>query len=112
MIQRCLTTGRFFLYPRTYSPFITGGPVEWVRASGRGSLYSYNIVGRPAPGFADRAPYALAVVELDEGPRLMSNIVGIPITPENLVLDMPLQVTFEDRNGFSIPQFEPAQASA
>lgn len=112
MIQRCLTTGQFFLYPRTYSPFVTGGAVEWVRACGQGSLYSYNIVTRPAPGFEDRAPYALAVVELAEGPRLMTNIVGVDNTPENLVLDMALQVTFEERDGFCLPMFEPARVSS
>ncbi|MGQ4599064.1 OB-fold domain-containing protein [Nocardia sp. R6R-6] len=107
-IQRCVTTGRYFFYPRVYSPFVTGGAVEWVRASGNATLYSYNILQRPAPGFEDRAPYALAVVELAEGPRMMTNIVGIENTPENLVLDMPLRVTFEQRDGMALPVFEPA----
>jgi len=110
-IQRCTTTGRFFFYPRSYSPFVTGGPVEWVRASGNATLYSYNILHRPAPGFEDRVPYALAVVELAEGPRMMTNIVGIANTPENLVLDMPLRVTFEDLGSFVLPVFEPAAAA-
>lgn len=107
-IQRCVTTGRNFFYPRAYSPFVTGGPVEWVKASGKATLYSYNIVHRPAPGFQDRAPYALAVVQLEEGPRMMTNIVGVENTPENLVLDMPLQVTFERRGDMALPVFEPA----
>jgi|TARA_B100001750_G_C15515918_1_gene607185 uncharacterized OB-fold protein len=51
---------------------------------------------RPAPGFEDDAPYAIAIVELEEGPRMMSNIVGIENTPENLILDMSLRVVFED----------------
>ncbi|MGQ4615624.1 OB-fold domain-containing protein [Nocardia sp. R7R-8] len=106
-IQRCVTTGRHFFYPRVYSPFVTGGAVEWVKASGNATLYSYNIVQRPAPGFEDRGPYALAVVELEEGPRMMTNIVGIENTPENLVLDMPLRVTFERRDGMALPVFEP-----
>lgn len=110
-IQRCLGTGKFFFYPRKYSPFVVGGPVEWVRASGRATLYSYNIVHRPvAPGFEDRAPYAIAVVELEEGPRLMTNIVGIENTPENLVLDMPLEVSFERRGEMTLPVFGPASA--
>lgn len=109
-IQRCVTTGKYFFYPGPYSPFVTGGPVEWVRASGRATLYSYNIVHRPAPGFEDRAPYALAVVELEEGPRMMTNIVGVENTPENLLLDMQLQVTFEERGGFALPVFEPVAA--
>ena len=47
---------------------------------------------RAAPGFEDEAPYAIAVVQLDEGPRMMTSIVGLPATPEALELDMPLQV--------------------
>jgi uncharacterized protein len=110
-IQRCVTTGKHFFYPRLYSPFVTGGAAEWVKASGRATLYSYNIVHRAAPGFEDRSPYALAVVELEEGPRLMTNIVGIENTPGNLVLDMPLRVTFEQVGGVSLPVFEPAVAA-
>ncbi|MDT3446813.1 OB-fold domain-containing protein [Pseudofrankia sp. BMG5.37] len=110
-IQRCVTTGKYFFYPRDYSPFVTGGAVEWVKASGNATLYSYNIVHRPAPGFEDRAPYALAVVELEEGPRMMTNIVGIENTPENLILDMALRVTFEQRDGMALPVFEPAVAA-
>jgi len=58
----------------------------------RATLYSYVINHRPAPGFEDDAPYAIAVVELDEGPRMMTSITGLPATPEALQLDMPLRV--------------------
>lgn len=108
-IQRCVTSGRFFFYPRSSSPFVTGGAVEWVRASGRATLYSYNIIHRPAPGY-ENGPYALAVVELEEGPRMMTNVVGVPNTPESLVLDMPLQVSFEQRGDVAVPVFEPRGA--
>jgi uncharacterized OB-fold protein len=77
--------------------------------SGRASLHSYVISHRAAPGFDAEVPYAIAIVELEEGPRLMSNIVGIDNTPENLVLDMPLEVTFEQRGEMVIPQFRPAR---
>jgi uncharacterized protein len=111
-IQRCVTTGKYFFYPRPYSPYVPGGAVEWVTVSGDATLYSYNINHRPAPGFEDEAPYAIAVVELAEGPRMMTNIVGIENTPENLVLDMPLKVTFQDRDGFAVPVFTPAEVTA
>jgi hypothetical protein len=62
---------------------------------------------RPAPGF--EAPYAIAVVALDEGPRMMSSIVGVENTPENLELDMALQVTFEERGDMMVPVFEPVR---
>jgi uncharacterized OB-fold protein len=81
--------------------------VEWFTASGRATLYSYVINHRPAPGFEDDAPYAIAVVELDEGPRMMTSIVGVPATPEALELDMPLRVRFEQRGDVSLPVFGP-----
>ena len=64
---------------------------------------------RPAPGFEAEAPYAIAVVELAEGPRMMTNLVGVPSTPEDLVLDMPLQVTFEPRGEVYLPMFTPVR---
>ena len=78
-----------------------------VKASGKAELYSYVIHHRPAPGFTP--PYAIAVVELDEGPRMMTNIVGCPQTPEALVLDMPLEVAFEKQTDeITLPFFKPA----
>ena len=77
-----------------------------VAASGRATLLSYAISARPAPGIA--APYSIAIVELEEGPRMMSNIVNCPQTPEALVLDMPLQVAFERQSEeITLPLFEP-----
>lgn len=110
-IQRCVTTGKHFFYPRAFSPFVVGGDVEWVRVSGRATLHSYNIMHRPVPGFEDRVPYAIAVVQLEEGPRMMTNIVGIDNTPENLRLDMPLVVDFEERDGVVLPVFRPEVAA-
>ena len=63
------------------------------RRLGKGRLYSYVIHHRPVPGFTP--PYAIAVVELDEGPRMMTNITQCPQTPEALQLDMPVEVAFE-----------------
>ncbi len=85
--------------------------VEWFTASGRATLYSYVINHRPARGFEGDGPYAIAVVQLAEGPRMMTNIVGIPNTPEDLILDMELQVTFEQRGDVSVPLFGPAGAA-
>ena len=76
----------------------------------RATLYSYVINHRPAPGFEDETPYAIAVVQLAEGPRMMTNLVGVPATPEALVLDMPLRVTFEQRGDVCLPVFTPPSA--
>jgi uncharacterized OB-fold protein len=105
-IQRCRDCGTAFFYPRPLCPGCGSTAVEWFTASGRATLYSYTINHRPAPGF--EPPYAIAVVELAEGPRLMANIVGVASTPENLVLDMDLEVTFEARGELQLPQFTPA----
>jgi uncharacterized OB-fold protein len=66
---------------------------------------------RPAPGF--EAPYSIAVVELEEGPRMMTNIVDCPQDPEALVLDMPVEVRFEAvSDEISLPLFTPSSAPA
>ncbi len=75
-------------------------------ASGKGRLYSYVINNRPHPAFD--GPYAIAIVELAEGPRMMTNIVDCEQTPEALPLDMPVQVKFEAQNDdISLPLFAP-----
>ena len=108
-IQRCADCGRPYFYPRPVCPACGSRNVEWFTASGRATLYSYVINHRPAPGFEDDAPYAIAVVELDEGPRMMTSIAGLPATPEALQLDMPLQVRFEQRGDVSLPVFGPLE---
>jgi len=106
-IQRCVDCGTPYFYPRPICPSCGSGSVEWFTASGQATLYSYVINHRPAPGFEDDAPYAIAVVQLAEGPRMMTSLVGVPATPEALVLDMPLRVTFEQRGDVSLPVFTP-----
>ena len=111
-LQRCIDCGgKAFFFPRFFCPACLSRNVEWFQASGRGRLYTYMINHRPPPYFANEAPYAIAVVELDEGVRMMSNIRGIENTPENLVLDMPLRVIFEEinpGNGYKVPYWTPA----
>ena len=109
-IQRCTACGEHYFYPRPFCPRCDSDAVEWVAASGRATLHSYVINHRPAPGFEEDAPYAIAVVALEEGPRMMTNIVGIENTPERLVLDMPLEVTFQERGDQCVPVFRPAGA--
>ena len=108
-IQRCLDCAKPYFYPRPICPSCGSANVEWFAASGDATLYSYVISHRPAPGFEDDAPYAIAVVELAEGPRMMTSLVGVPATPEALPLDMPLRVAFEQRGDISLPVFTPAQ---
>ena len=108
-LQRCQRCAAFYFPPRPFCPTCFSSEVEWRTVSGRGTLHTYLINHGPARGFEDDAPYAIAVVQLEEGPRMMSNIVGIENTPENLRLDMPLRVTFESRGEVMLPVFEPAR---
>jgi uncharacterized OB-fold protein len=110
-IQRCLDCGKPYFYPRPVCPSCGSGRVEWFTASGQATLYSYVINHRPAAGFEDDVPYAIAVVELTEGPRMMTSIRGVPATPEALVLDMPLRVAFERRGDVWLPVFTPDQGA-
>jgi uncharacterized OB-fold protein len=76
-----------------------------IRASGRGSLHSYVISHLPAPGF--EPPYAIAVVKLDEGPKMLTNIVGTDCNPDLLQLDDPVEVAFEACNEqITLPLFK------
>lgn len=108
-IQRCTGCAKHYFYPRMVCPHCGSAKVEWVQASGRATLYSYVINHLPAPGFRDDVPYPIAVVELDEGPRMMTTVVDVEPTPEALRLDMPLEVTFEQRGDVSLPVFRPTK---
>jgi uncharacterized OB-fold protein len=108
-LQRCRPCAAFYFPPSPFCPRCLSADVEWQVTTGRGRLHTYLINHRPAPGYEDDAPYAIAIVELHEGPRMMSNIVGIPNTPDHLVLDMELRVAFEARGDHvQVPVFEPA----
>jgi uncharacterized protein len=106
-LQRCDECSEVYFPPRPFCPACAGRQVSVFAASGRATLYSYVINHRSRPGF--EAPYAIAVVELEEGPRMMTNIVECPQTPEALELDMALEVTFDVLDDeISLPLFRPA----
>ena len=108
-LQKCTACSNVYFPPRPFCAKCGSREVAVVKASGKAKLHTYVIHHRPAPGFTP--PYAIAVVELEEGPRLMTNIVGCPQTPEALKLDMPLVVTFEKQNdAITLPLFKPAGA--
>ena len=110
-LQRCDACNHVYFPPRPFCPKCAGRKVSWFRASGRGTLYSYVIHHRPVPGFTP--PYSIAVVALEEGPRLMSNIIDCLQTPEALQLDMPLEVVFTRlSDDIFLPQFRPTQTGA
>ncbi len=106
-LQRCAACAEVYFPPRPQCPGCGHREVEMFAASGRGRLYSYVINHRPHPAW--EGPYAIAVVELEEGPRMMTNIVGCEQTPEALILDMPVEVHFEQvTDEITLPLFRPA----
>jgi uncharacterized OB-fold protein len=107
-LQRCNSCQKIYFPPRPFCPACAAREVSVFAASGKGRLYSYVIHHRAVAGFDP--PYAIAVVELDEGPRMMTNITNCPQTPEALVLDMPVEVAFEKQNDdITLPLFRPAK---
>jgi uncharacterized protein len=112
MLPWCTACNRPHFYPRALCPFCLCQALDWRAASGRGRLHTYVINHKPAKGFT--APYVIAVVELDEGVRMLSNLVmdGAP-TPERLAIDMPVTVVFDDvTDAITLPKFAPVVGDA
>ena len=111
LIQRCTDCGLHYFYPRPLCPHCLSRHVEWVEASGRGKLHTFVINQRAPRGFPAKGPYILGIVELEEGPKMMSNIVGIEPDPKKLRCDMPVEVLFEPiTEEISLPKFRPVEA--
>lgn len=109
-LQRCDACGKVYFPPRPFCAGCASRQVSVFAASGKAILWSYVIHHRKVPGFTP--PYAIAVVQLAEGPRMMTNIVDCPQTPEALQLDMALEVVFEQQtDAITLPLFRPAQAA-
>ena len=107
-IQKCGACGQYQFYPRIMCTKCSSDRVEWTKASGRAKVTTFTIVRRPvSPAFADDVPYVVALVTLDEGPTMMTNIVGC--LPQQVKIGMQVAVTFEDwTEDISIPKFRPA----
>lgn len=111
LLQRCVDCGTVYFPPRPFCPTNGSRNVEVVKASGRATLASYMINHRQHPSFDGH--YAIALVRLEEGPMMMSNIVDCEQTPEALKLDMPLEVVFEKVNDvITVPLFRPVGATS
>jgi uncharacterized protein len=110
-LQRCDSCGKVYFPPRPFCAACASRQVSVFKASGKAILWSYVIHHRKVAGF--NPPYAIAVVQLAEGPRMMTNIVECPQTPEALQLDMPLEVVFEKQNDdITLPLFRPVVATS
>ncbi|MEV6649179.1 Zn-ribbon domain-containing OB-fold protein [Streptomyces sp. NPDC051219] len=93
LLRRCKACGRVHHYPREFCPHCWGEDVVWEPASGRATLYTWSVVHRnDLPPFGSRVPYVAAVVDLAEGPRMMSEIVDC--VTEDLRIGLALTVAF------------------
>jgi uncharacterized OB-fold protein len=107
LIQECGVCGHLQFYPRMVCTACGSRQVGWKEAGGDASVYSYSVVRRaPSEAFAKDVPYVLALVELDEGVRMMTNVVGCD--PSQVTIGMRVRVLFEDLvPGISLPKFAP-----
>ena len=105
VVQRCASCGAFRHPPRPMCPACNSFSHEWVPVSGRGRVWSWVIAHPPVlPAFADRVPYNVVVVELDEGVRMVGNLLD----EGDIVEGMPVEVTFTDiEEGVTLPQWKP-----
>lgn len=109
LIQRCNSCGRHYFYPRPFCPHCASDDVTWDEVSGHGRLVSYVINYRPLP--PAEGAQIIALVQLDEGVRLLTNIVGATPDPAALTLDAPVTVAFQQRGEYKLPVFRLVDAA-
>ena len=108
LLRHCNACGRDHYYPRPFCPACWSDDVSWREASGRATLYTYSVVHvNDLPPFNERVPYVAAIVDLEEGPRVMTNIEGVE--HDALRIGMPLFVDFKPiSDDVTIAVFRPA----
>jgi len=104
-VQRCTSCGGVRHPPRPMCPQCNSVEFEWMKTSGRGTIYSFTIVHGPTlPAFQERAPHNVVVVELDEGPYIVSNVVEC--APSALRIGARVEVTFSEvSESLTLPLF-------
>lgn len=106
VIRRCKACDKVHFMPRHLCPHCWSNELEWVDAKGTGEVHSFSVIRRASdPAFADRVPYVVALIELDEGVRMMANVLGDDAL--SVRIGDRVGLTFEDRgNGALLPQFQ------
>ena len=106
LLPRCTSCAEFFWYPRSQCPGCLSPDLEWIPASGAGTVYSYTACTRGAGEYAGVPVYILAYVELAEGPTIMTNLVECE--PSEVSIGMPVSLVFHDTGaGSALPRFRP-----
>ncbi len=106
-MQKCTQCGHVRYPPSIICPKCHSMEAEWVELSGKGKVYSFAIFRRVYhEAFSKDMPYAVAIIHLDEGPHMLSNVTGCAV--EDIKIDMPVEVYFEDiTDKFALPKFKP-----
>lgn len=109
-LRHCRACDNVYFYPRDICPECFSRDTDWIQSSGRGTLHTFCIVHRgPTPPFRDKVPYVVAIVELEGGARMPTNLVQVEADPEHVKIGMAVEVVFEDLNeDISLPMFRPA----
>ena len=107
-IQKCNACGHFWFPPATHCPECLSADHAWVEVSGKGRVFSFVTFQRLYnKGWEGEIPYVVALIELDEGPRLLSNLTGV--APDDVTCDMPVKAVFDDvTDDVTLPKFAPA----
>jgi hypothetical protein len=113
-LMRCEDCGGAYFYPRPICPLCHSRRTTWFRSSGLGTLYAFSIVHRgPTPAFQERVPYVAAMVELEDGVRLPTNLVEVQPDPTTITIGMRVEVVFDDVSPtVSLPKFRPVPDAA
>jgi uncharacterized OB-fold protein len=108
LLKHCNACGEDHFYPRPFCPKCWSTDVEWKTAGGGGTVYTYSVVRQnDLPPFPERVPYVAAIVELDEGPRVMTNVEDDDI--DAIEIGMRVQVAFKEiSDDVTIPVFRRA----
>ncbi len=107
--QRCDACGTVVFYPRHHCTKCLSTSLSWHTASGRGTVYTFSVVRKAEhPFFRTQVPYAVAWIDLDEGPRILSNIVGIDDPATDIEVGQRVMVEWEIHDDLAIPLFRPA----
>lgn len=106
--QQCESCGTVVFYPRGHCTGCLDSKLTWKTASGKGTVYTFSIVRQSYhPFFRALVPYAVAWIDLDEGPRLLANITGVDDPTTDVHVGQRVSVTWEDHDELSIPLFVP-----
>ena len=108
--QKCNDCGAVIFYPRSHCTSCLGSSLSVLDASGQGTVYSYSVIRQSYhPFFRNVVPYAVAWIDLQEGPRLLSNVVGVDDPLKDISIGMAVEVEWEEHVDVSVPLFRPAR---